>query len=146
MQISANSQVQMQAYNKTQQLQPAAEQTASTKTLQSFITFSGRLSLLQKAKSCFSKKSGTRVSTITRLSANFLAFISKWSTNCRPCPVTALCGSIPKERISARPVSYIYSDAQPDTLPSISVTANSLIECTMSLLARGKFSPTVAQC
>ena len=35
MQISANSQVQMQAYNKTQQLQPAAEQTASTKTLQS---------------------------------------------------------------------------------------------------------------
>ena len=35
MQISANNQVQMQAYNKTQQLQPAAEQTASTKTLQS---------------------------------------------------------------------------------------------------------------
>ena len=35
MQISANSQVQMQAYNKTQQLQPAAEQTTSTKTLQS---------------------------------------------------------------------------------------------------------------
>ena len=35
MQISANSQVQMQAYNKTQQLQPAGEQTASTKTLQS---------------------------------------------------------------------------------------------------------------
>ncbi len=35
MQISANSQVQMQAYNKTQQLQPAAQQTTSTKTLQS---------------------------------------------------------------------------------------------------------------
>jgi len=35
MQISANSQVQMQAYNKTQQLQPLAQQTTSTKTLQS---------------------------------------------------------------------------------------------------------------
>ena len=35
MQISANSQVQMQAYNKTQQLKPAMEQTASPKTLQS---------------------------------------------------------------------------------------------------------------
>ena len=35
MQISTNSQVQMQAYNKTQQLQPATEQTASPKTLQS---------------------------------------------------------------------------------------------------------------
>ena len=35
MQVSANSQLQMQAYNKTQQLQPAAEQTASPKTLQS---------------------------------------------------------------------------------------------------------------
>ncbi|WP_076923592.1 hypothetical protein [Pseudoalteromonas sp. EB27] len=37
MQVSANSQVQMQAYNKTQQLQPATEQTASPKTLQSDI-------------------------------------------------------------------------------------------------------------
>ncbi|PLT25329.1 hypothetical protein [Pseudoalteromonas sp. MelDa3] len=35
MQVSANSQVQMQAYNKTQQLKPAMEQTASPKTLQS---------------------------------------------------------------------------------------------------------------
>lgn len=35
MQVSANSQLQMQAYNKTQQLQPAAEQIASPKTLQS---------------------------------------------------------------------------------------------------------------
>ncbi|ASM49161.1 hypothetical protein PESP_a0988 [Pseudoalteromonas espejiana DSM 9414] len=35
MQVSANSQLQMQAYNKTQQLQPATEQTASPKTLQS---------------------------------------------------------------------------------------------------------------
>jgi len=35
MQISANSQVQMHAYNKTQQLKPAMEQTASPKTLQS---------------------------------------------------------------------------------------------------------------
>ncbi|MEM5547863.1 hypothetical protein [Pseudoalteromonas fuliginea] len=35
MQISANSQVQMQAYDKTQQLKPAMEQTASPKTLQS---------------------------------------------------------------------------------------------------------------
>jgi hypothetical protein len=35
MQISANSQVQMQAYNKTQQLQSLSQQTASTKTLQS---------------------------------------------------------------------------------------------------------------
>jgi len=35
MQISANSQLQMQAYNKTQQLKPAMEQTASPKTLQS---------------------------------------------------------------------------------------------------------------
>ena len=35
MQVSANSQLQMQAYNKTQQLQPAMEQTASPKTLQS---------------------------------------------------------------------------------------------------------------
>jgi hypothetical protein len=35
MQISNNSQVQMQAYNKTQQLKPAMEQTASPKTLQS---------------------------------------------------------------------------------------------------------------
>ncbi|MEL0633430.1 hypothetical protein V6237_11665 [Pseudoalteromonas carrageenovora] len=35
MQITANSQLQMQAYNKTQQLQPATEQTASPKTLQS---------------------------------------------------------------------------------------------------------------
>ncbi|MEL0640064.1 hypothetical protein V6260_05520 [Pseudoalteromonas aliena] len=35
MQISANNQLQMQAYNKTQQLQPATEQTASPKTLQS---------------------------------------------------------------------------------------------------------------
>lgn len=35
MQISTNSQIQMQAYNKTQQLKPAAEQTASPKTLQS---------------------------------------------------------------------------------------------------------------
>ena len=35
MQISTNSQVQMQAYNKTQQLKPAAEQTASPKALQS---------------------------------------------------------------------------------------------------------------
>jgi len=35
MQISANSQVQMQVYNKTQQLKPAMEQTASPKTLQS---------------------------------------------------------------------------------------------------------------
>lgn len=35
MQVSANSQLQMQAYNKTQQLKPAMEQTASPKTLQS---------------------------------------------------------------------------------------------------------------
>ncbi|MBE0359982.1 hypothetical protein [Pseudoalteromonas aliena] len=35
MQISNNSQVQMQAYNKTQQLKPAMEQTTSPKTLQS---------------------------------------------------------------------------------------------------------------
>lgn len=35
MQVSANSQLQMQAYNKTQQLQPATEQIASPKTLQS---------------------------------------------------------------------------------------------------------------
>lgn len=35
MQITANSQLQMQAYNKTQQLKPAMEQTASPKTLQS---------------------------------------------------------------------------------------------------------------
>ena len=35
MQVSANSQLQMQAYNKAQQLQPATEQTASPKTLQS---------------------------------------------------------------------------------------------------------------
>ncbi|MEM5507516.1 hypothetical protein WNY98_01415 [Pseudoalteromonas sp. AS71] len=35
MQVSANSQIQMQAYNKTQQLKPAMEQTASPKTLQS---------------------------------------------------------------------------------------------------------------
>jgi hypothetical protein len=35
MQVTANSQLQMQAYNKTQQLKPAMEQTASPKTLQS---------------------------------------------------------------------------------------------------------------
>jgi hypothetical protein len=35
MQISANSQLQMQAYNKMQQSTPLAEQTASNKTLQS---------------------------------------------------------------------------------------------------------------
>ena len=35
MQVSANSQLQMQAYHKTQQLKPAMEQTASPKTLQS---------------------------------------------------------------------------------------------------------------
>jgi len=35
MQVSANNQLQMQAYNKTQQLKPAMEQTASPKTLQS---------------------------------------------------------------------------------------------------------------
>ena len=40
----------------------------------------------------------------------------------------------------------MYNDAQPDTFPFISVTANSLIECTISLFARGRFSPTVAQC
>ena len=33
MQVSANSQLQMQAYNKTQQLQPATEQTAKTPQL-----------------------------------------------------------------------------------------------------------------
>jgi len=55
MQISANSQVQMQAYNKTQQLQPATEQTASPKTLQS-----DTVSFSQEAMSAASAASTNR--------------------------------------------------------------------------------------
>ncbi|WP_404341122.1 hypothetical protein [Pseudoalteromonas mariniglutinosa] len=35
MQVSGNSQLQMQAYNQMQQTKPALEQTSSNKTLQS---------------------------------------------------------------------------------------------------------------
>ena len=59
MQVSANSQLQMQAYNKTQQLQPATEQTASPKTLQS-----DTVSFSQEAISAASNESMGHLPTI----------------------------------------------------------------------------------